>query len=105
MSDSRPTRLDPPAIAAAVADLNSRTPVPWAEVDGAIEKTVRFPDFVRAFAFMTQVALIAEAMNHHPDWSNVYNRVRIRLNTHDVGGISGLDITLAGRIDAVLAGG
>jgi 4a-hydroxytetrahydrobiopterin dehydratase len=52
---------------------------------------------------MTSVALVAEAMNHHPDWSNVYNRVTIDLNTHDVGGISTLDFTLAKRIDEIAA--
>jgi 4a-hydroxytetrahydrobiopterin dehydratase len=56
---------------------------------------------VPAFGFMASVALVAEAMNHHPDWANVYNRVIIDLNTHDVGGISTLDFTLARRINEI----
>ncbi len=61
-----------------------------------------FEDFTRAFGFMTQVALLAEAMNHHPEWSNVWNRVEIHLTTHDAGGLSDLDFRLAGRIDSLL---
>ena len=61
-----------------------------------------FKDFIEAFGFMTQVALLAEAMNHHPEWSNVYNRVDIYLTTHDVSGISELDFTLAGQINKLL---
>jgi len=71
----------------------------WELSDGKLQKMFRFVSFVQAFGFMTSVALVAEAMNHHPDWSNVYNRVTIALNTHDVGGISALDFTLAKRID------
>jgi 4a-hydroxytetrahydrobiopterin dehydratase len=73
----------------------------WELVEGKLHKMFRFASFVQAFGFMTSVALVAEAMNHHPDWSNVYNRVTIDLNTHDVGGISALDFTLARRIDEV----
>ena len=71
----------------------------WDLVDGKLQKRFQFASFVQAFGFMTSVALVAEAMNHHPDWSNVYNRVTIALNTHDAGGISALDFTLAKRID------
>jgi 4a-hydroxytetrahydrobiopterin dehydratase len=71
----------------------------WELVEGKLEKTFRFASFVRAFGFMSSVALVAEAMNHHPDWTNVYNRVIIGLNTHDVGGISALDFTLAKKIE------
>src|SRR5215467_14080031 len=70
----------------------------WELVDGKLHKAFRFGSFVQAFGFMTSVALVAEAMNHHPDWSNVYNRVTIDLNTHDVGGISSLVLPLARRI-------
>ncbi len=73
----------------------------WALVDGKLHKDFRFGSFVQAFGFMTQVALVAEAMNHHPDWTNVYNRVTVDLNTHDLAGISALDFTLAQRIDAI----
>lgn len=61
-----------------------------------------FGDFVEAFGFMSQVALLAEAMNHHPEWSNVYNRVEVYLTTHDAGGITELDFALAGRINRLL---
>ncbi len=61
-----------------------------------------FENFVEAFGFMTQVALLAEAMDHHPEWSNVYNRVDIHLTTHDAGGISEQDFTLAEQINKLL---
>jgi 4a-hydroxytetrahydrobiopterin dehydratase len=59
-------------------------------------------NFVEAFGFMTQVALIAEKMNHHPEWHNVYRTVEIHLTTHDVGGLSELDFALAQQIDRIL---
>lgn len=65
----------------------------------AIEKTFRFAGFIEAFGFMTRVALVAEKMNHHPDWSNVYRTVTVRLTTHDAGGLTELDITLARAMD------
>jgi len=74
----------------------------WQLVDGQLERRFQFSNFVGAWGFMTQVALIAEAMNHHPDWSNVYANVTIRLSTHDLGGISTLDLTLAEAIDRLL---
>lgn len=64
-----------------------------------------FRDFRRAFAFMTEVAMLAEKADHHPEWSNVYNRVRILLTTHDAGGITTKDIDLAQQIDAALSNG
>ena len=67
---------------------------------GAITRAFRFGDFAEAFAFMTQVALVAEKSNHHPEWSNVYSRVDITLTTHDVGGLSQRDIDLARYADA-----
>ncbi len=65
----------------------------------AIEKSFQFADFKHAWAFMSYVALHAEAMDHHPNWSNVYNNVRIQLSTHDAGGLSAKDIALAQAID------
>ena len=59
-------------------------------------------NFIEAFGFMSKVALLAEAMNHHPEWSNVYNRVDIHLTTHDAGGISERDFILAAKIDSLL---
>jgi 4a-hydroxytetrahydrobiopterin dehydratase len=74
----------------------------WHLVDGRLQRDLVFADFVEAFAFMTKVALIAEAMNHHPEWSNVWNRVSIDLITHDIGALSNLDLELARRIDRYL---
>ena len=71
----------------------------WTVANGRLHKEITFPDFVQAFGFMSSVALHAEAMNHHPDWSNVYNRVTIDLWTHDLGGLSTFDLELAARID------
>jgi 4a-hydroxytetrahydrobiopterin dehydratase len=76
----------------------------WKVVNGKVNKTFEFDDFVQAFGFMTRVAMEAEKMNHHPEWFNVYNRVRIDLVTHDVGGISDYDIKLAKTIDRIAKG-
>ncbi len=67
----------------------------WDVVDGKLHRKFEFADFPRAFAFMTQVAFAAEAKNHHPEWSNVYNRVEVWLTTHDAGGITEKDVELA----------
>lgn len=71
----------------------------WQIVDGKLTKTFKFKSFVRAFGWMSQVAIVAEKMNHHPEWFNVYNRVTIALVTHDVGGISDYDFTLASKME------
>jgi 4a-hydroxytetrahydrobiopterin dehydratase len=76
----------------------------WKVVGGKVNKTFEFGDFVQAFGFMTRVAMEAEKMNHHPEWFNVYNRVRIDLMTHDVDGISNYDIKLAKTIDRIAKG-
>ena len=68
----------------------------------AITRTFKFSDFSQAFAFMTRVALLAEVQDHHPEWSNVYNRVTIALTTHDADGLSGRDARMAASIDALL---
>ena len=68
----------------------------------AITRTIVFADFVEAFGFMTQVALMAEKADHHPEWKNVYNRVEILLTTHDAGGLSERDIEMAEAIDTLL---
>ena len=75
----------------------------WQEVAGrdAIRKAYRFADFNEAFGFMSRVALMAEKMDHHPEWSNVYNRVEIALSTHDAGGLSERDLRLARFIDSI----
>jgi 4a-hydroxytetrahydrobiopterin dehydratase len=91
-------RLSPEARAAALAALPR-----WREVEGrdAITRSLRFPDFGAAFGFMAHVAVVAERMNHHPEWFNVYGRVDITLSTHDVGGLTRLDVELAHAVDRI----
>ena len=71
----------------------------WTIQDGKLHKDYSFASFVHAFGFMSSVALVAEAMDHHPEWFNVYNRVSIDLTTHDAGGISHKDFELAAKAD------
>lgn len=71
----------------------------WQLANGKLRRELSFPDFVQAFGFMTRAALVAERMNHHPEWSNVYGRVVIELTTHDAGGLTELDFTLAKRLN------
>ena len=73
----------------------------WQETEGrdAIFRCLKFTNFAAAFGFMAEIALVAEKMDHHPEWFNVYNRVDITLSTHDAGGLTGLDIKLAQTID------
>lgn len=83
-------------IEAALRDLPG-----WELRDDALAREFRFRDFVEAFGFMSRVALLAESMNHHPDWSNVYNRVSIALSTHDAGGVTDLDVRLAKAVSEI----
>jgi 4a-hydroxytetrahydrobiopterin dehydratase len=76
----------------------------WTVVSGKLHRAFECKDFVSAFGNMTRVALVAESMNHHPEWFNVWNKVVIDLNTHSVGGISELDFKLAGRISEIFGG-
>ena len=92
-------RLDDAEVERRLRDLPG-----WALVDGKLPREYRFADFVTAFGFMTRAALVAEAMNHHPEWFNVYGTVRVDLVTHDARGVSEKDFGLAARLDA-LAGG
>ena len=73
----------------------------WSLDQGKLYRELKFPDFAQAFAFMTKVAALAEQQNHHPEWFNVWNTVRIHLATHDAGGISERDFKLAAAINAV----
>ena len=75
----------------------------WQAVDGrdAIAKTYQFKNFVEAFGWMTQAAIWAEKMDHHPEWDNVYKTVNVTLTTHDAGGLSALDVKLAEKMDAL----
>ncbi|WP_341704598.1 4a-hydroxytetrahydrobiopterin dehydratase [Ferrovibrio sp.] len=100
------TKLEGAARAAALQALAGWRPVEGGGRD-AIVKSFRFADFNTAFGFMTRVALMADKIDHHPEWFNVYNRVEITLTTHDAGGLSARDLTLGQFIDAaaVQAGG
>jgi 4a-hydroxytetrahydrobiopterin dehydratase len=75
----------------------------WSLENGKLHRAFECKDFVAAFGNMTRVALVAEAMNHHPEWFNVWNKVVIDLNTHSVKGISELDFTLAEKIDQIFS--
>lgn len=77
----------------------------WTAIDGrdAIGKTFKFSDFNQAFGFMSRVAMVAEKMDHHPEWFNVYNRVDVTLTTHDAGGLTMLDVKLARLMDRFTA--
>lgn len=72
----------------------------WTGGDDFITKVFKFDDFAQAFGFMSEIAVVAEAMNHHPEWFNVYNRVDVTLTTHDAGGVTDKDIALAKRMEA-----
>ncbi len=74
----------------------------WSLDQDKLYREFAFGNFIEAFGFMSRVALLAERMDHHPDWSNVYNRVRIHLTTHDAGGLSERDLRLARQIDDLL---
>ena len=94
-------KLDGQAVEKAVADLEG-----WSLAgDGlSISRTFTFKNFSEAFAFMTRSALAAEKLDHHPEWSNVYKTVEVKLNTHDAGGLTALDFELAKRMNRYAAG-
>jgi 4a-hydroxytetrahydrobiopterin dehydratase len=96
-----PEKLDDSHIAQSLSALNASASSPWSVVDGKLHKEFQFRDFNQAFGFMTRVALVAEAMDHHPEWLNVYKTVRVDLATHDAGGITELDFALAGRMETI----
>jgi 4a-hydroxytetrahydrobiopterin dehydratase len=73
----------------------------WTLRDGKLHREFQFKDFITAFGFMSSVALIAESMNHHPNWSNVYNKVTVDLTTHDAGGVTEFDVEFARRVNAL----
>jgi len=95
----------PPTAKLSPSEIDERLPtVPGWELDGdTLRRELRFDDFVGAFGFMASVALLAERRDHHPDWSNVYDRVRIALSTHDAGGLTERDFDLARAISALVA--
>ncbi len=96
---ARPGPLDARAVQAALDELDG-----WSLRDGKLHRSFRFADFRTAFAFMTRAAFAAEAMDHHPDWSNVYDRVDVDLVTHDAGAITELDVELARRMQEAALG-
>ena len=96
---SRPSLLPAETVASRLAELPG-----WRLEAGALRRDFVFADFAEAFAFMTRVALAAEKMDHHPDWSNVYKTVDVTLSTHDAGGLTELDIALAKKIDRIAGG-
>ena len=96
---SRPTKLDDAAIATELATLPG-----WTHVAGKLHREYQFANFVTAFGFMTAVALVAEKLDHHPEWFNVYKTVDVTLSTHDAGGVTELDVKLAGAMDRLAAG-
>jgi 4a-hydroxytetrahydrobiopterin dehydratase len=90
-------KLSPPKITAALKDLPG-----WKHEGDALTKTFKFGSFREALSFMVRVGFEAEAMDHHPDWTNVYNRVVVKLNTHDAGGkVTAKDVELARKIEGV----
>ena len=86
--------------AAQLKDAQSLLP-DWEISEESLFRIFVFKNFVEAFDFMTSVSLIAESMDHHPDWSNVYNKVEVRLSTHDSGGVTSLDVDLAQSMDSL----
>lgn len=76
----------------------------WTYTGSAIEKSFKFENFKATFSVMTRIAFECEALNHHPDWKNVYNQLHIALNTHDVQGITEKDLTLAKKIQEIVSG-
>jgi len=93
-------KLERPAINQLLGELTGWT---LDDVAGSISKTFKFANFVEALGFMTESALAAEQLNHHPEWFNVYSRVEVKLNTHDAGGLTELDFKLAKAMEKAAA--
>jgi 4a-hydroxytetrahydrobiopterin dehydratase len=93
---STPARLPATEVQAALGSLAG-----WRLEDGHLRRDFEFADFVAAFGFMARAALVAERLGHHPDWRNVYNKLTVRLATHDVGGITAHDLELARAMNAL----
>ena len=98
MSIAKPVKLSRAKITLAVSKLPG-----WKVEDGKLHRDYVFGDFVAAFAFMSGAALVAQAMDHHPEWFNVWNKVRIDLATHDAGGITARDVRLAHAMEKLAA--
>ena len=98
---ARPPKLASAEIAAALEGVHGWT---LEAGEGAISRIFTFRNFSEAFGFMARAALAAEKLDHHPEWSNVYKTVEVRLSTHDAGGLTELDFTLARRMDKIVGG-
>jgi 4a-hydroxytetrahydrobiopterin dehydratase len=96
---SRPSALDSSALDGAVETLDG-----WALDDGKLFREFRFASFSEAFGFMSRAALVAEKLDHHPEWFNVYATVRVHLTTHDAGGVTELDLELARAMNEIAGG-
>lgn len=96
---SRPGKLSPSEIEERLKALPR-----WAYEEGRLKREFRFAGFSEAFGFMSRVALFAEKTDHHPDWTNVFNRVTVALETHDAGGVTELDFRLAAEMDRIAGG-
>lgn len=96
---ARPLPLDRTALDEAVSSLPG-----WELRDGRLHRELHFADFSRAFGFMAAAATVAQAMDHHPDWSNSYSTVVVDLSTHDAGGVTDLDVELARRMSELADG-
>lgn len=94
----RPSKLTEAQIQQALAELPE-----WRYHEDKLQRTFKFADFSQAWGFMSRVALMAEKMDHHPDWSNVYNTVHVALSTHDAGGVTELDLQLARHMNRFYA--
>lgn len=92
----RPAKLSSEEISSALPSLPG-----WSVIEGKLHREYTFPDFTHAFAFMAAVATVAEKLDHHPEWSNVYKRVSVDLSTHDAGGITELDVKLARSMETI----
>ena len=95
---ARPEKLGKDELRDAVEKLSG-----WSLENDKLHREFRFQDFSEAFGFMARVALIAESMDHHPEWFNVWNRVVVDLSTHDVGGVTSLDVELAQKMNDIAA--
>ena len=95
-------KLSDEEIGKQLALLNQGKRLEWRIVNTKLHKEFVFPDFISAFGFMTQIALHAEKMNHHPEWSNVYSTVIVDLTTHDANGVTALDFELARNMDEIV---
>lgn len=97
--------IPPPLALEAIEEHLSELHEDWSVVEGYLHRELAFANFAQAFGFMTEIAIVCEKANHHPEWSNVYNRVTINLTTHDAGGISRYDVDIARAIDTVSSRG